>query len=219
MRQAFGAWQPGRALQLSPPCLRPGPTLRPACVHSCCAAGCFRRRGTATAEDSSPAGVLRVTAAMPARIEERSSHGPTPLAARLEWAGFAPLQPPQTPEPVVAIARDEQHGDLMDFFWAAVARGELSQRVLDLTGEIILQLNSSNYSVWEWRWRCVGALGGPAAHAAEEKALMRVVAAENPKNYQLWNARRRLALALGPEVAEEVGWEGAWGYEGHVRRG
>ena len=134
MRQAFGAWQPGRALQLSPPCLRPGPTLRPACAHSCCAAGCFRRRSTATAEDSCPTGVLRVTAAMPARIEERSSHGPTPLAARLEWAGFAPLQPPQTPEPVVAIARDEQHGDLMDFFWAAVARGELSQRVLDLTG-------------------------------------------------------------------------------------
>lgn len=30
-----------------------------------------------------------------------------------------------------------------------------SERVLALTGEIITDLNSSNYTVWEWRWRCV----------------------------------------------------------------
>lgn len=50
------------------------------------------------------------------------------------------------------------------------------------------------------------ALGGPAAHAAGEKALTRSVATANPKNYQLWNYRRRLALALGagPAQVEEV---------------
>lgn len=29
--------------------------------------------------------------------------------------------------------------------------------MLALTGEIIADLNSSNYSVWEWRWRCLEA--------------------------------------------------------------
>jgi hypothetical protein len=41
-------------------------------------------------------------------------------------------------------------------------------------------------------------------HAKAEDALARRVAHENPKNYQLWNHRRRCALALGPEHAEEV---------------
>ena len=134
-------------------------------------------------------------------------HDYLPISERPEWAGVRPLAPPPTPSPVVAIARDPLQGDLMDYFWAAVARGELrwvrgacvwratlgargglhmaqahparpapgpapppclmprpcprpapgprSERVLGLTGEIISDLNSSNYTVWEWRWRCV----------------------------------------------------------------
>ncbi len=27
--------------------------------------------------------------------------------------------------------------------------------MLALTEEIILELNSANYTVWEWRWRCI----------------------------------------------------------------
>lgn len=127
-----------------------------------------------------------------------------PLPERPEWAGVRPLPPPPTPQPVVAIGRDELTGDLMDYFWAAVQAGEkrcgpprrqpaphraqeqhlcpaaaaaciaaartslcthtslcvspsppCSERVLALTGEIIADLNSSNYTVWEWRWRCL----------------------------------------------------------------
>eukprot|EP00887_Chlorella_sp_A99_P007361 scaffold2.g7361.t1 len=141
--------------------------------------------------------------AMVAEVEEVTVHGPGPISERRVWADVTPRRPPPQAQPVIAIGRDPQHGELMDYFWAAVAAGELSGRVLALTKEIILHLNSSNYSVWEWRWRCLEALGGPVAHAAEERALMRAVAARNPKNYQLWNARRRLALALGPECAEE----------------
>lgn len=126
-----------------------------------------------------------------------------PMSERTEWADVVPLPPPATAQPVVEIARDEMVGDMMDYFWAVVGQQELSERVLALTAEIINDVNSSNYSVWEWRWRCVQALGGVAARAAEEKALMRSVATANPKNYQLWNHRRRVALALGPQQAEE----------------
>ena len=59
--------------------------------------------------------------------------------------------------------------------------------------------------------RAVQALGGVEAHAAGERQLMRSVATANPKNYQLWNHRRRVALALGPGQAEEVGLGTGWG--------
>jgi len=49
------------------------------------------------------------------------------------------------------------------------------------------------------------ALGGVAAHAAQELALTVDIAALDAKNYQLWNYRRRLVLALGPAaLAEQV---------------
>ncbi|KAL4422871.1 hypothetical protein ABPG75_009068 [Micractinium tetrahymenae] len=132
-----------------------------------------------------------------------SSDDYLPVGERPEWADMAPRALPATPQPVVAIGRDELLGDLMDYLWAAVEAGELSERVLSLTEEIIRDLNSSNYTVWEWRWRCIEALGGVAARGEQEKALTRSVATANPKNYQLWNHRRRLALALGPGQAEE----------------
>lgn len=47
-----------------------------------------------------------------------------PVSERPEWADVAPRPPPVQEQPVVAIQRDELMGDLMDFFWAAVAAGE-----------------------------------------------------------------------------------------------
>jgi protein farnesyltransferase/geranylgeranyltransferase type-1 subunit alpha len=91
----------------------------------------------------------------------------------------------------------------MDYFWGAMTAGELSERVLQLTEEIILTFNAAHFSVWRWRWRCLEALQRleTEAGAAAEAALMRRVATENPKNYQLWNHRRRWALARGAERA------------------
>jgi hypothetical protein len=48
-----------------------------------------------------------------------------PVGERPEWADVVPLLPPATPQPVVQIGRDPLLGDLMDYFWAAVAVGEL----------------------------------------------------------------------------------------------
>ena len=48
-----------------------------------------------------------------------------PMAECGEWGDVAPRPPPALPQPVVAIGRDALQGDLMDYFWAAVAAGEL----------------------------------------------------------------------------------------------
>lgn len=47
-----------------------------------------------------------------------------PVSERPEWAGVAPRPLPPQVHPVVAIERDELMGDLMDYFWAAVAANE-----------------------------------------------------------------------------------------------
>lgn len=125
------------------------------------------------------------------------------IGERPEWADLQPRLPPILPHAVIDIARDQQFGDLMDYFWAAVDTQELSERVLSLTEEIIVELNSSNYTVWEWRWRCIQALGGITKHVRIEEELMQRVVHDNPKNYQLWNHRRRFALARGIQHAEE----------------
>ncbi len=43
-----------------------------------------------------------------------------PIGQRPEWAGVQPRQSPEAEPPVVSIAKDQQFGDLMDYFWAAV---------------------------------------------------------------------------------------------------
>jgi protein farnesyltransferase/geranylgeranyltransferase type-1 subunit alpha len=121
-----------------------------------------------------------------------------PIAERPEWAGVAPRRPPAAARRVAAVAACPADADLMDYFWAGVGAGEVSERMLALTEEVIVEYNAAHYSVWEWRWRCLQALGGVEARAGEEDALMQRVATDNPKNYQLWNHRRRCALALGP---------------------
>ena len=47
-----------------------------------------------------------------------------PISERQEWGDVRPLAPPATPQPAVAIGRDLLLGDLMDYFWAAVAAKE-----------------------------------------------------------------------------------------------
>lgn len=43
-----------------------------------------------------------------------------PISERPEWAGVVPRPLPAQAVPVVEIARDQQFGDLMDYFWASV---------------------------------------------------------------------------------------------------
>ena len=107
---------------------------------------------------------------------------------------------------VAYICMDESKQDVLNVFLDRMEANELSERVYDLTGEIISQINSAEYSTWEWRWRCLSHMiekRGLEAMVHHEKELMRSVATSNPKNYQLWNYRRKLAVLVGPSCVDE----------------
>lgn len=128
--------------------------------------------------------------------EDLSRHPST----RPEWQHITLKPPPPASQLVVSIKVDLYTEDVMSCFWAAVANNDLTDRMLTLTEEIILEINAAHYTVWAWRWKCVEALGGVALFphlAAQERQLMFAVAASNAKNYQLWNHRRKYALARG----------------------
>jgi protein farnesyltransferase/geranylgeranyltransferase type-1 subunit alpha len=137
-------------------------------------------------------------------LEVMNTNQMMPVSQRPEWADLTPLPPPPITDPVASPIIDPLTVEVLAYFWAGVKREEKSPRMLGLSEEIILQHNSAQYTVWHWRWRCLEALGGVAADLAldaEEAALMRRVATDNPKNYQLWNHRRKYAMAKGAEHA------------------
>lgn len=140
---------------------------------------------------------------------EDNGDGVLPIRQRPEWSDIEPCQLSYTKEPVVQPLLDPCDADLLAYFWAAMKNGEMSERMLALSGEIIQNLNSAHYSVWEWRWRCIEALGGTANddNARElllkEADFMKTIALENPKNYQLWNHRRKFGLARGTNYVDE----------------
>jgi protein farnesyltransferase/geranylgeranyltransferase type-1 subunit alpha len=129
--------------------------------------------------------------------------GYIPITERPEWADVTPLRQPEASTKVVAIRTDPDHADLLGTFWAALNSGERSQRVLDLSEEIILNYNSAHFSVWAWRWECLLSLSklDTEEGVIAETELMRRVATDNPKNYQLWNHRRKFGLYRGGEHA------------------
>lgn len=144
---------------------------------------------------------------------EFQEDGYIPVGDRPEWSGATPLYPPPASSEVVAIKTDPDHADLMAYFWGAMTAGERSERVLNLTEEIILNFNSAHFSVWAWRWECLEALGAlqtPSGVAAEA-ALMRRVATDNAKNYQLWNHRRKFAMLRGAQhVGDDLQFSAAY---------
>ncbi|CAL8468623.1 g8163 [Coccomyxa elongata] len=88
----------------------------------------------------------------------------------------------------------------MDVFQAVLKSGELSERVLSLTDDVIA-VNASNYNAWEVRWRCVQVL--PHIFMEKEADFLDQMLMNNPKNYQLWNYRRRFAFRRGADYAAE----------------
>ena len=46
-----------------------------------------------------------------------------PIGRRPEWAGAGRSPAPELPEPVVAIAQEQDSADLMAYFWAGMQRG------------------------------------------------------------------------------------------------
>jgi len=81
----------------------------------------------------------------------------------------------------------------MSLFRALLVSGELSQRALRLTEDVIEQ-NAANYTAWVYRRRCLEALESDELWERELEWSADITRA-NPKNYQVWFHRRRCVEA------------------------
>jgi protein farnesyltransferase/geranylgeranyltransferase type-1 subunit alpha len=67
---------------------------------------------------------------------------------RAGWEDIAIVKQDDGPIPIVQIAYTADFTNLMDLFRGVLAIGEYSERVLDLTKEILCNHNAANYTVW-----------------------------------------------------------------------
>lgn len=64
------------------------------------------------------------------------------------WVDVEPLQQDNGgPHPLAAIAYSEEYSEAMAYLRAIMAKGDLSERVLELTEDII-KMNPAHYTVW-----------------------------------------------------------------------
>mmetsp|Transcript_5126 Transcript_5126/g.7843 ORF Transcript_5126/g.7843 Transcript_5126/m.7843 type:complete len:311 (-) Transcript_5126:125-1057(-) len=109
------------------------------------------------------------------------------------WEDVTPIPQNDGPNPVCAIAYAPPFRAMMDVFRAVIASNERSERVLQLT-EDILEINAANYTVWQYRRETLFELG---SDLNDELDYMDTFAEENPKNYQIWYHRRAIVERLG----------------------
>eukprot|EP00127_Corallochytrium_limacisporum_P005175 Clim_evm15s200 gene=Clim_evmTU15s200 len=114
-----------------------------------------------------------------------SSDAYTPMADRPVWSDVQPMEQPDDGS-IVAINYDPDYVDVMNYFRAVVKSEECSQRVFDLTTELI-DFNPANYTAWQVRRDCLQAV---QPNLTAELEYIADMASENPKNYQIWHHRR-----------------------------
>ncbi len=64
-----------------------------------------------------------------------------------EWADVVPLPQDDGPNPLAAIAYTEEYSEAMAYLRAVMASNELTERVLELTEDVI-DMNPAHYTVW-----------------------------------------------------------------------
>ena len=112
----------------------------------------------------------------------------------------------QVVRPLTHILIDAGKQDVLNVFIDRMDRHqEVSERMYHLSGEVIVHVNSADYSAWAWRWKCFLYMSesGGRDLVYYEKEMMRSVVTANPKNYQLWNHRRKLAVYQGSSCLQE----------------
>ncbi|KAJ9506428.1 hypothetical protein QJQ45_019418 [Haematococcus lacustris] len=151
--------------------------------------GSLRRHGIPSSEQTPAASLRRSQGSMSSSSEEEGgpsySHSP-------QWADVQPLEAADAGR-VVAVQYTPEFREALAYFRAVRAKGERSQRVLELTADIIRH-NQADYSAWQLRWECLLALG---SDLLQEYAFTDAIMEDNAKNYQLWNHRRKCCLVLG----------------------
>ena len=115
------------------------------------------------------------------------------------FADVEPIPQDDGPSPPVSIAYPDGWARIHDLFRAMLAVDERSARALALT-EAAIGMNPANYTVWQYRRRCLVAIG---ADLRKELEFLESVAGSNPKNYQIWHHRRAVVELLGDGSSEK----------------
>ena len=84
--------------------------------------------------------------------------------------------------------------DISSYFRAIVEKGELSQRALALTSEVI-SINPGNYMAWYYRRKCLDEL--MPDNLDNEILLLNDFAIQMAKVYQYWHHRRLILQTIG----------------------
>ncbi|KAF7763572.1 hypothetical protein Agabi119p4_8109 [Agaricus bisporus var. burnettii] len=114
------------------------------------------------------------------------------FAERPEWSDVDPIPQYETSTPIAPILYTPQYKDATDYFRAIVKSGERSERVLQLTEELI-RLNPAHYTAWQYRYETLLAL---SSSLQTELELMNELAIKYLKTYQVWHHRRLLITLL-----------------------
>ncbi|KAF2725408.1 protein prenylyltransferase [Polychaeton citri CBS 116435] len=109
------------------------------------------------------------------------------------WADVVPL-PTDTggPNPLAAIAYSDEYAETMSYLRAVMAANEHSERVLDLTEDLI-DMNPAHYTVWLYRATTLFALG---TDLRVELEWLNETALRYLKNYQIWHHRNLIVDKL-----------------------
>ncbi|KAJ1918397.1 CAAX geranylgeranyltransferase alpha subunit [Mycoemilia scoparia] len=117
-----------------------------------------------------------------------------PYNQREEWKDIIPMNLPQEPQSVCAIAYDEKYATTMSYFRAIIHKKELSERAWEITNDAIM-LNSGHYTAWVFRLKLFHEL---KKDGKKEIEWLNEMAEDHPKTYQLWHHRESIIKALCP---------------------
>ncbi|EON65013.1 hypothetical protein W97_04248 [Coniosporium apollinis CBS 100218] len=115
------------------------------------------------------------------------------------WSDVEPL--PQNdggPNPLAAIAYTEEYSEAMSYLRAVMASNDMSERVLDLTEDII-NMNPAHYTVWLYRAKVLFNLN---YDLRKEIDWLNDTALKHQKNYQIWQHRQTIINRLGSADGE-----------------
>jgi len=130
-----------------------------------------------------------------------SASGVLPYSQRPEWQDITPIPQHESLSPLAPIFYTDEYRDCTDYFRGIVKAGEMSNRVLELTEDII-RLNPAHYSAWQYRYKTLISINSPLDL---ELLLMDEIATAFLKNYQVWHHRRLLLSYIYSKDPEAKG--------------
>ncbi|ELP88932.1 protein farnesyltransferase/geranylgeranyltransferase type-1 subunit alpha, putative, partial [Entamoeba invadens IP1] len=118
----------------------------------------------------------------------------------LDISIFKDIQPTIVPiAPVCSINYSDKFKEAMSYYRAIMARDELSDRALLLTG-VIIQMNSADYTAWYYRRRILKSK--PSFNTSDEYDFISKLGDHICKNYQVWGHRQYLVSLTNDYVKE-----------------